>query len=228
MENKSEPRLTTDLTVRIWGMDADGKAFFQNVHAHNISHDGALLSGLEHQLTAGDTIGVQLADVKARCRVVWVIDAGALQKIQIGVQLLDGQPCPWKKQLEAAPPATEAATPGPMAGHNKRRFVRHKISFPLELRDERSGAAMQTSATDISGRGCYIETLMPLPFGTAVKISFWIDTEKITTAGIIRASDPGVGMGVEFTGLDMPTQERFQHLIEKMDPGSGFAGMSKA
>ena len=102
------------------------------------------------------------------------------------------------------------------------------VTKMLELRDERSGAAMQTSATDISGRGCYVETLMPIPFGTAVRISFWMDTEKITTAGVVRASDPGVGMGIEFTGLDFSTQERFQHLLEKLDPGSGFAGMPRA
>lgn len=225
MDNRPEPRQIADLTVRIWGMSADG-AFFQNVLAHNISSDGALLSGIEHKLTAGDVIGVQLADKKARCRVVWAIDAGPLQKIQVGVQLLEGQECPWKQHIEANPaPAAAAASPSTGSGRDKRRFSRHKIRFPLELRDQRSSATMQTSATDISGRGCYVETLMPLPFGTTLQITFWLDERKISTPGVVRASDPGVGMGIEFTGLDMDTQQRFQAAIEKLDPG--FAGFAK-
>jgi hypothetical protein len=222
MDNRPESRQIADLTVRIWGMSADG-AFFQNVLAHNISSDGALLSGIEHKLTAGDVIGVQLADKKARCRVVWVIDAGPLQKIQAGVQLLEGQECPWKQSI-ASNPEPSAITPSAASGRDKRRFIRHRIQFPLELRDERNTSSMQTNATDISGRGCYVETLMPIPFGTAVKVTFWMNGEKISTPGVIRASDPGVGMGIEFTGLEMDTQQRFQKVLENLD--SGFAGFS--
>lgn len=205
-------------------MSSDGRAFFQNVHADNISSTGAQLSGIEYRLAAGDTIGVQYEDKKARFRVVWAIEAGPLHKIQAGVQMLDGQVCPWLEVVTAAP-APEGPTPGARArsGDNKRRFVRHKIRFPLELRTERSNTSMQTSATDISGRGCYVETLLPLPFGTSVNVSFWMESEKITTTGFVRASDPGVGMGIEFTGLDPATQERFQQLVEGLDPG--FAGL---
>jgi hypothetical protein len=203
-------------------MSADG-AFFQNAVARNVSSDGALLSGLDHKLAVGDVIGVQARDKKARCKVVWVIDALPMQKVQIGVQLLEGQECPWKDNLDdGSAPATQSAS----SGRDKRRFSRHKIRFPLELRDDRNSSSMQTSATDISGRGCYIETMMPLPFGTAVSITFWMADEKICTPGIIRASDPGVGMGIEFTGLSMDVQQRFQHMIENMD--TGVAGASNS
>jgi hypothetical protein len=225
MSSKPEPQLATSLIVRVWGMGADGRPFFQNVNAHDLTADGALLSRLEHQLTAGEIIGVQLAEKKARCRVIWAVDGGPLQKIQVGVQLLEGQACPWKEHINTAPAAT--TPPAQSAGVNKRRFVRHKVRFPLELREDRSAAPMQTSATDISGRGCYVETLLPLAFGTNVKISFWMNEEKIATPGLVRTSDPGVGMGIEFTGLDLPTQQRLQALLEKMDPGSGFAGSPK-
>lgn len=222
MQGRPEPRQQTDLIVRVWGMDAAGRPFFQNAHARNISSEGALLSGLEHQLTAGDTIGVQLGSVKARFRVIWVIDAGHLQKIQAGVQILGGQPCPWKDELsktaepEPAPaPVEPVKKPDP---RNKRKFVRHRIKFPLEIRDERGGSAhMQTSATDIGGRGCYIETMIPLPLGTNVRLVFWIGSEKVETTGIVRASDGGVGMGIEFIGLDDAAQERLQRYLESLD-----------
>ena len=42
---------------------------------------------------------------------------------------------------------------------------------------------MKTKSADISGRGCYVETLMPLPVGKALQITFWIDTERIPDGG---------------------------------------------
>jgi hypothetical protein len=107
-------------------MDADSRPFFQSAEAHDISSQGAKLSRIEHQLTPGDVIGLQLGDKKARFRVVWVIDAGYAYKIQAGVQLVDGQPCPWTKEL------TQAETLPPVAQEshkNNRRFERLKLRF---------------------------------------------------------------------------------------------------
>ena len=222
MESRPEPRVRADILVRVWGMGADGKPFFQNARADNISSGGALLTGIEHQLTAGDTIGVQFGEKKARCRVVWAIDGGSLHKIQIGIELLEGQLCPWRSELSQPEQPAKAG-----GGENKRKFTRHKITFPIDIRDERGGGAhMQTSATDISGRGCYVETLLPLPLGTAVEVTFWMESEKVLTAGMVRASDPGVGMGIEFVGLDDAMQQRFQRLIERLDTGvTGVSGL---
>jgi len=210
MENRPEPRLEADIPVRIWGMDADSRPFFQNAMAGNISSDGALLSGINHSLKTGEVIGIQYGERKARFRVIWAIDAGPTRKIEAGVQILAQQMNPWQD-----------LTPRPIGEHggpNKRRFVRHKVLFPIEIgfADTRR-AHMQTNATDIGGRGCYVETLLPLPKGTEVNIIFWMDSEKIKTNGIVRASDPGVGMGIEFTALENQVQQRLQRLLEKLD-----------
>jgi hypothetical protein len=201
-------------------MDADDRPFFQNASAGNISSDGALLSGINHPLKTGEVIGIQYGERKARFRVIWVIDAGPIRKIEAGVQLLAQQQNPWHDLTP--PPLGKRST---HTGPNKRRFVRHKVLFPIEIGfpDVRR-AHMQTNATDIGGRGCYVETLLPLPQGTEVLIIFWMDSEKIKTSGIVRASDPGVGMGIEFTDLENQVQERLQQLLEKMD--TSFAATS--
>ena len=218
MGNRPEPRVATNLLIRVWGMGADGKPFLQKAEARNISNQGARLSGIEHQLTPGDVIGVQLGDKKARYRVIWIIDAGHLLKIQAGVQLVDGQQCPWLDQLAQTEtkPAPAETKPAPAADspQNKRRFERLRIRFPLELRDNRA-TRMQTNATDISGRGCYIETMLPLARGTELNISFWIESEKIDIQAVVRACDGGVGMGIEFTGIDLESQKRLQRYLEK-------------
>ncbi len=201
--------------VRIWGMGAQGQAFFQNVHAHNLTATGAQLTGVDQQLNTGDVIGVQLAEKKARCKVVHSVDAGLPLKFKVDVELVEGQQCPWKDKLAA--PAE--GTPKVSSHANKRRFPRHRIAYPIELRDDRGGGApMQTNASDIGGRGCYVETLIPLPLGTPLHITFWVSDQKISTAAMVRASDPGVGMGIEFIGLAEDKQMRFQSHLDEIDP----------
>jgi len=58
-------------------------------------------------------------------------------------------------------------------------------------------------------------------------LTFWIDSEKIQTTGLVRASDPGVGMGIEFTELDDHFQQKFQHYLDKLNEGLA-AGTAKS
>jgi hypothetical protein len=209
------PRATLDLRLRVWGMGADNQPFHQNANAQNVSVTGACIVGLEHELKVGDVIGVQYETKKARCKVVWVMEAGGLKKVQVGVQLVADQECPWLSQLPLEMRSNQPVS----IPDNRRRFQRHKISFPLEFRDERVNTPMRVNATDISGNGCYVETVMPLSVSTVLKVDFWIDEERISTTATVRTRDPGVGMGIEFTGLPDETKKRFQAHLDKLDPG---------
>ena len=84
---RPEMRVPVDLELRVWGMGANGRVFSQPARTRNVSAGGALLSGIEHDLKIGDTVGVQCGEKKARCKVVWAINTGSMQKIQVGVQL---------------------------------------------------------------------------------------------------------------------------------------------
>src|SRR5580693_5480041 len=95
------PRATLDLKVKVWGMGSNDRPFFQNAVAQNISATGACIFGIEQQLKVGDVIGVQYETRKARCKVIWVVDAGGIKKTQVGVQLVVDQECPWIAQLPA-------------------------------------------------------------------------------------------------------------------------------
>jgi len=214
----SAPRTTLDLKVRVWGMGSNNQPFFQSAVAQNVSATGACIYGIEQELKVGDVIGVQYESKKARCKVVWVVDAGALKKTQVGVQLVADQDCPWAMTLPAEMKPEERTG----ALHdNRRKFARHRISFPLELKDERVNTPLRVNATDISGNGCYVETVMPLPIGTALRVDLWIDQERISPTAIVRTRDPGVGMGIEFTGLPEDEKKRLQAHLDKLDPGLG-------
>jgi hypothetical protein len=213
MDQRQETRREAALIVRIWGMDSDGHAFFQNVKADNVTTEGASLSGISHPLKMGDVIGVQYGERKARFKIMWLVDRGTVRKIEAGIQVMDGQYAPWTEL---------AKTDGlkPASGRNRRMFTRHKIHFPVDIGfEDASRTHLQTNATDIGGRGCYIETLLPLSLGTVVNLTFWLDSEKIHTSAVVRTSDPGVGMGLEFIDLGDRIQKKLQQYLESVDRG---------
>ncbi len=218
------PRATLDLKVRVWGMGANNQPFFQNAMAQNVSATGACIYGIEPILKVGDVIGVQYESKKARCKVVWVVDAGALKKTQIGVQLVADQDCPWASALPSDMMPDERTQ---QRHDNRRKFMRHKISYPLELRDERVNTHLRVNATDISGNGCYVETVMPLGVGTALRVDLWIEEERLSPSAVVRTRDPGVGMGIEFTGLPEESKRRFQAHLDKLDPASSLGPRKK-
>ena len=209
---RPEPRVPVDLVLRVWGMGADGCVFSQHARALNVSMGGALLSGIEHELTIGDTIGVQLGEKKVRCRVVWAVNTQSTKRIQVGVQLLSKHECPWAASL----PRTKAAKSTSV--QNRRRWERHKISVVIALHCDQATVPMRVTATDISASGCYVETVLAASIGTGFKVDLRIAEEKITTRAFVRSIDPGLGMGIEFIGLKPEVQQRFQEHLKGMNP----------
>jgi hypothetical protein len=58
---------------------------------------------------------------------------------------------------------------------------------------------------------------MPLPVGTALRVDLWIEQERLSPSAVVRTRDPGVGMGIEFTGLPEESKKRFQAHLDKID-----------
>lgn len=213
MDKRPEARLSADIPVRVWGMDAEGRPFFQNATASNLSSDGAQLSRLNHALKMGDIIGIQYDEKKARFQIMWVKTLGIPKSIVAGVRILPNQSAPWGEMAAAASKSKVASK-----GSERRRFARHNINFPITISFPHGARShMQCSATDIGGRGCYVESLVPLPTGTEVIVTLWIDSEKVICRGSVRASDPGVGMGIEFLDLQVEIQQRLQQYLDKID-----------
>jgi PilZ domain len=216
-QQAAEKRVTVDIPVRIWGMSAQGRPFSQHVRAQNISSEGAALHDVESELKVGDVIGVQCDTNKARCSVIWSMNSGSLKRNQVGIRLLTDQECPWRDHL---PEGSEDAT---ISASNRRRFHRHKINLPIEVRDERVIAPTRINATDVSGNGCYIETMMPMQVGTVLRLDMWIDADHVSATGIVRTCDPGVGNGIEFTGLPGDGKAKLQKYLDAIDPQRGLS-----
>jgi PilZ domain len=213
----SEPRFDVDLPIRVFGMNAADHAFSQIAHALNISNYGAKIAGVKTRLKTGDVIGVHFGDKKARCRVIWVVEA-TVETFDVGVKVVEGQPSPWQGEIEAQrrlgiAPISRTAP----AVKDKRRFPRQRVSLQIEIQDAQAGdAPMRMQTADIAGSGCYVETMLPVFVGKPLIITFWLNSERVRTTAIVRTSDRGVGMGIEFIGLGEATQNSLQQYVESI------------
>ena len=109
IDRRREPRIEVNLALTVWGVDTKGERFLQEARARDISLSGALLSGLDAELSSGDVVGILYSGRKARYRVVWVRHSGTSHKIQAAVQRIAPDECPWKdllRQEEAGDPPT--------------------------------------------------------------------------------------------------------------------------
>jgi hypothetical protein len=102
IERRRESRISSDLQLEVWGIDARGEPFQQFAQACDISLSGALLS-VEVELRSGDLIGVLYAGKKARYRVVWVSHSGKDKKVRAAVHRVDVDECPWQNLLPNSP-----------------------------------------------------------------------------------------------------------------------------
>src|SRR6266852_9137205 len=86
MVTRRERRVSTPLSVRLWGLDREGKVFSQNVKTLNIATSGARLFGVTAALDRGYIVGLQCGNMRARFMVVWVGEPGTSREGQGGLR----------------------------------------------------------------------------------------------------------------------------------------------
>jgi CheY-like chemotaxis protein len=144
---------------------------------------------------------------------------------QASRQLLDG----WLrenlfKQLEAgtmppelrselAAPVFEAVGTGVDVAGNRRVQSRRSCRFGAEIYPLGSKVPQRCSLIDISPGGCYVETLSPLPAGTAIDIVVRTERLKVQLKGKVRSAHMGYGMGVEFLLSGPDAREQLSRLL---------------
>ena len=102
MTERIEKRLVIALSIKVYGMDSEGRSFNQPARTLDITHDGARIDGLP-QIKEGEIVGIQYGGAKARYRVVWVGEVGGRREGQVGVQLTEGSAGLWTAILDATP-----------------------------------------------------------------------------------------------------------------------------
>jgi hypothetical protein len=86
MDRRRTPRVSVQLPVQVWGLDAFGQPFTQSAMVTNLSSGGAVLEGVRRRMRTGDVLDVRMGSSKAEFRVVWMSENGVL-----GMQSLTAQ-----------------------------------------------------------------------------------------------------------------------------------------
>jgi hypothetical protein len=202
----SESNPVQSIRLLICGVDVSGRECQQTVTAHDLNYSGARLEGLLCAIAPGTKVDLRYNDLVFAARVVWLAVSGASEPCRAGIRLLDPKRCPWKDAL----PKADKVVRFPQ----RRKADRYKISVGIQMLDEDENLMMQTSTTDIGPGGCYVETDTPLEVGTRMQVLLFLGTEKLRSGGIVRATYPGIGMGIEFLDLSWEQTEHLYQFLE--------------
>jgi hypothetical protein len=201
MGQRREPRKATEVPVRIFGTDAGGKIFSENVTTIDASQNGAKLRGVRACVKLEEIIGVTYGKNKVHFRVKWIGQPGSPREGEIGLLNLSPEKPFWDFPL----PST-AKDNFSFAGKDRRRSARVQCSISAELHPV-GQPVIWGKVSDLSLGGCFVEMAMPLPVHAKFEIALWLGETKLRLQGEVASASPGFGMGLRFTSLSPENQE---------------------
>lgn len=113
------------------------------------------------------------------------------------------------------------------ASHNKRNYPRAPVSIRVFYRNTRTGVKEGFTAV-VGGGGLFIDTVAPLPIGTAVTLDFTLPGQKDTVqvegevVWVRPDFDPrgySPGMGVQFKRIQEKDREHILELVMRVLTG---------
>lgn len=106
---------------------------------------------------------------------------------------------------------------GGVARPERRKHPRFMCTIPVEIRLPGVSYPSQGETTDISLGGCYISSRFNMSVGTKIELKLWVGDVGVKTQAIVRTSDPGVGNGMEFLGLDSAGEQVLGEYLAKVE-----------
>lgn len=85
-----------------------------------------------------------------------------------------------------------------VAPPERRRYPRYSVQVQIELREDGSDVPIRANTTDLSRGGCYVELMMPLPVGTNITATLWVNNCSVRMRGRVATRHPQFGNGIKF------------------------------
>lgn len=215
LPKRREARLPATLSVRVLGIDANGKPFHQAVNTVDISLNGARVTGLASELKAGDIVGVQSSGEKCRFRVVWTMK-NPDGSYQTGLCCVEKGMSPWREKMQAA------------AGNDRRTDDRYPCNGSVSLHSAAFTTPIWGTLRDISAGGCYVQSVNVAAPGEIVSGQFICNGVTINGVAQVRTSRAAVGMGLLWCDLGWDGQEKLNSILRTLAMNSDNASSSKA
>jgi hypothetical protein len=80
----------------------------------------------------------------------------------------------------------------------RRIAERHMFTAAAEVIEMHSGARFSTRTMDLGPGGCFVDTTVPFPIGSKVRIALQKGQTNFKTGGSVVYSQAGLGMGIAF------------------------------
>ena len=230
-----ELRVGLQLPIRVWGLDAAGKAFSANTRTIEISALGARVVAGDLSVQKSDVVGIQFGEAKARFRVVW-LGSERNEPGSIGVECVEPGKCIWTEVLEKAatkkstvftpaqPPGSSSAPeppPGAMwPAAERRRYPRFACTGALRAKQVGTDFTAVQKLTDLSLGGCYGESMAPFELDTVLDIVLEVSGQSIHARGMVRTRHPSMGNGVGFTEIHPEEWKKLVRIVQQLGGGN--------
>jgi len=98
----------------------------------------------------------------------------------------------------------------------KRRTPRFSFIASAEVLAEQAGSRMPARISDLSSLGCYVDTINPLPDGTAVRIKIFNNSQQFEAPATVVYSHSHLGMGLAFREIQENSQSVLQNWLQAL------------
>ena len=240
MGRRHYKRLHIALRVTISGLDSNGNRYSQSATTAEIGVNGMRLRGVRCLRAPGEAVQVEYQGRHARYRVAWIGAQGTSGEGLVGLQGLESarflfsdhlptatsSPACAEPDTYIAEPATPpAACPDHAAiarrdqsrrEEERRQHPRHNCAGVAKLWENGSEHSITGRVNEISRGGCYVEIMSPMRTGTKIRLELSVSGRMLRLEGIVRTSQPTIGMGVEFTRMAPADAERLCHIVSEL------------
>ena len=92
----------------------------------------------------------------------------------------------------------------------RRRSPRFPFIAAAEVHEENNSSQLSARVSDISGTGCYVDTINPLPGGSAVRVKIFNETQSFEASATVAYSVVHLGMGLSFKEVPPSSRDVLQ------------------
>jgi hypothetical protein len=99
----------------------------------------------------------------------------------------------------------------------KRATPRTALVAAAEIVERQGGTRVNMRVSEISARGCYVDTLNPFEIGAQVDVRISHNGQTCEAPGKVIYSHAGFGMGIAFAELDAPQRAVLDGWLSELD-----------
>jgi PilZ domain len=239
MGRRRYKRQRITLPVTISGLDQNGNRFTQSASTIEIAANGVRLRGVRCLHQVGQLVEVEYRRHHARYRVAWIGAIGGCWEGMVGLEGMSGARQLFADHLPALPvedptdsyqvAPEPAACPDHGAAERRdqerrqeerRRHPRHSCAGAVRMWQNGCEHAVTGRVNEISFGGCYVEIMAPMRTGTALRMEMEVCGRTLHLEGIVRTSQPMMGMGIEFTRMAPAEAEKLHRVMGELNDES--------